>query len=254
MKNSYILLCLFVLLSACVSQRKTVYVQSSKENLENNNNWSGNKKTIRIDAFDLLYIKIITIDQPEYNFFNQGVQSEQFSESSLAIIAYSVDELGFVNMPVIGKVKVKDLTLDEAAIAIKNALKDVLSNPIVSVRFVNNSITVLGEVGRAGTYAYSTDQLNIFRALGLAGDITEYGDRRNVTLIREKGKQIHKYYLDLTKEDIFRSEYYYLRPNDVLYVSPLKIRRLGMKEIPYSLILSVINSVFVVLVYTKLLK
>ena len=255
MKNIYFILGLFALLAACVPQRKVIYVQSDKDRIENNNTWSGNKKNIRIDAFDCLYIKVNTIDQPEYNFFNQESQSNlSITEQSLSIMGYTVDDLGFVSLPVVGKVKVKDLTVDEAALAVKEALKGILNTPIVSVRFVNNSITVIGEVVKAGTYTYGDDQVNVFQALGLAGDITEYGDRKKVILIREKGKTIHKYSLDLTRDDVFRSEYYYLRPNDVLYIAPLKIRRFGMKEVPFALILTFINTLVVTLVYAKILK
>ena len=186
------MLVLVLLLDSCVPQRKVVYVQSSKDHLENNNSWSGNKRSIKIDAFDVLYIKVVTIDQPEYNFFNEESKNpaSTTTETGLSIVAYTVDEQGFVNLPVVGKVKLKDLTLDEASVAIKAALKDVLNTPIVSVRFVNNSISILGEVLRPGTYSYSTEQINIFRAIGLAGDVGEYGDRRNVILIRERGKEI----------------------------------------------------------------
>jgi len=253
MRNFYFLLATMFFLGSCVPQRKVVYVQPSKDHLENNNSWSGNKRNIKIDAFDMLYIKVATIDQPEYNFFNEE-NKNLISEASLSVTSYTVDELGFVNLPVIGKVKLKDLTLEEASQAVKVALKDVLNTPIVSVRFVNNSITILGEVLRAGTYPYTTEHINVFRAIGLAGDIMEYGDRKNVILIRERGKEIQKYRLDLTKDDIFRSEYYYLRPNDVLYVPPLKIRRFGMKDIPFALILTFVNTLVVTLVYAKILK
>jgi polysaccharide export outer membrane protein len=248
----FLFILLSVLLYSCVPQRKIVYVQSPKDTPEFNHNWSSNKKSIKIDAFDLLHIKINTIDQPEYNFFGQENTNASVTEQSLSITSYSVDESGYVSLPIIGKVKVKDLTLEEAATAIKDALKNIMNNPIVSVRFVNNSITILGEVLRAGTYAYTTEQISIFKAIGLAGDITEYGNRKNVVLIRENGKQIHKYYLDLTKDDLFKSEYYFLQPNDVVYIEPLKLRRYGMKEIPYALIISAINAAFVALVYFQL--
>jgi polysaccharide biosynthesis/export protein len=253
MRYIYFVFALLLLFTSCVSQRKAVYVQPSKDHLGNNNSWSGNKKSIKIDAFDMLYIKVATIDQPEYNFFNEE-NKNLISEASLSVTSYIVDELGFVILPVVGKVKLKDLTLEEASLAVKTALKDVLSTPIVSVRFINNSITVLGEVVHAGTYNYSTEQINVFRAIGLAGDISEYGDKKNAVLIRERGKEIQKYRLDLTSEDIFRSEFYYLRPNDVLYIPPMKIRRFGMREIPFALILTFVNTLVVTLVYAKILK
>ncbi len=141
--------------------------------------------------------------------------------------------------------------MDEAANTIKNFTKNVLNNPIVSVRFSNSNVTILGEVLRPGTYPYYKEQLNVFFALGLAGDITEYGNRRRVVLIRERNKIINKYELDLTKDEIFKSDYYYLRPNDVLYVAPLKIRRFGMREYPFPLLFSAVTSTFLILNYFK---
>ncbi|MCB0429124.1 MAG: polysaccharide export protein [Flavobacteriales bacterium] len=198
----------------------------------------------------MLYVRVTSIDNPEYNFFNEENKiNTSITDASLAVTSYTVDENGYILLPVIGKVKVSDYTLQEAAKVLQEHLKAVLSSPIVSIRFVNNSITVLGEVNNPGTYSYTSEQLNIFKAIGMAGDISEYGNRNEVILIRENGSEIQKRRIDLTKDQVFKSEYYYLRPNDVIYVSPLKIRRFGMKEVPYSLILSVGNTAMVVLVF-----
>jgi polysaccharide biosynthesis/export protein len=256
MTNRLLLFALvIVLLSACVSQRNIEYAQSPKDSPEFNHNWASSKASVRIQPFDLLYIKIYTIDQPEYNFFGHENNSTMLtSDQGISLTAYTVDELGYVSLPVVGKIKVKDLTLDGASTEIKETLKTIMNTPIVSVKFVNNSITVLGEVTRAGTYPYPTEQISIFKALGLAGDVSEYGNRKKVVLIREKGKQIHKYYLDLTKDDIFKSEFYYLKPNDIVYVPPMKLRRYGMKSFPYELVIAAVNALFVVLIYTKQLS
>ena len=143
------------------------------------------------------------------------------------------------------------MTLSEASDFIKTRVQNIVQNPIVSVRFVNSAITILGEVGKPGTYPFTGEQISIFKALGLSNDITEYGNRRAVVLVREENKTVHKYKLDLTKDDIFTSPFYYLRPNDILYVEPLKIRRFGMKEIPYNLFISLVTSVFLVMYYVK---
>ncbi|MCB0395329.1 MAG: polysaccharide export protein [Flavobacteriales bacterium] len=247
MKNACLVISLLVLMASCVPQKRMIYIQPTKNTTYN---WTGNKQRLKISTFDMLYIKVTTTDNPEYNFFSEENKlSASITDASLAVTAYTVDESGFVKLPVIGKVQVLDMTVEEAAVAIQEALKVVLTTPIVTVRYVNNSITILGEVNRAGTYTYTTENMNIFKALGMAGDISEYGDRRHVVLVREQGKQIIKRRIDLTKDDLFKSEYYYLRPNDVIYVSPLKVRRFGMTEIPYSLIVSVGNSVLVAMVF-----
>lgn len=242
-----------ILLGSCVPQRKVVYVQTPNEKTENEY-LVKNKKSLRIEPFDMLFITINSLDQAGYNFFNQengGGASTSVTDASLAVVSYTVSDSGTITLPILGKIKLQGLTLDEAAMSIRNFTKNVLNNPIVSVRFVNNYVTILGEVARPGTYPYYREQLNIFYALGLGGDITEYGNRKKVTLIREKNKIINKYILDLTTDEIFKSDFYYLRPNDVVYVEPLKIRRFGMKEIPFELFFSAITSTFLILNYFK---
>jgi polysaccharide export outer membrane protein len=251
MRNYFYFLLIILFLASCVPQRKMVYVQSPNEKAEYEF-LVKNKKSLRIEPFDMLYISINSLDQSGYNFFHQeNTGTMSVSDASLSILSYTVSDSGTITLPILGKIKLQGLTLDEAANSIKNFTKNVLNNPIVSVRFANNSITVLGEVSKPGTYPYFKEQLNIFYALGLAGDITEYGNRKKVTLIREKNKIINKYELDLTKDEIFKSDYYYLRPNDVLYVEPLRIRRFGMKEYPIALLLSAITSAFLILNYFK---
>lgn len=245
----FFLLIIVALLGSCVPQRKMVYVQSPNEKNEYEF-LVKNKRSLRIEPFDMLYITINSLDQSGYNFFAQETGNNMtVSDASLSIISYTVSDSGTITLPILGKIKLQGQTLDEAANSIKNFTKNVLNNPIVSVRFANSNITVLGEVLRPGTYPYFKEQANIFFALGLAGDITEYGNRRKVTLIREKNKIINKYQLDLTKDEIFKSDYYYLRPNDILYVEPLRIRRFGMREYPFTLFFSAITSAFLILNY-----
>jgi polysaccharide export outer membrane protein len=251
MRNYYYFLLIILFFASCVPQRKMVYVQSPNEKAEYEF-LVKNKKSLRIEPFDMLYISINSLDQSGYNFFHQETGGTMtVSDASLSILSYTVSDSGTITLPILGKLKLQGLTLDEAANSIKNFTKNVLNNPIVSVRFANNSVTVLGEVSKPGTYPYFKEQLNIFFALGLAGDITEYGNRKKVTLIREKNKIINKYELDLTTDEIFKSDFYYLRPNDVLYVEPLRIRRFGMKEYPIALILSAVTSAFLILNYFK---
>ncbi len=251
MKTIYFLLATILFFASCVPQRKIVYFQSENEKKEYDY-LVESKRIVKIEPFDLLYIGIGSADQSGYNFFNQEKQNfNSVSEQSLSVLGYTVSDSGYIQLPILGKIKVQGLTLDQASSVIKEYTKNVLTNPIVSIRFVNNTVTILGEVDKPGTYTYTKGQLTIFNALGLANDITEYGNRRKVAVIRETNKTIHKSYLDLTTDDIFKSDYYYLRPNDVLYVEPLRIRRFGMKEYPFTLVVSSITSAFLILYYVK---
>ncbi|MBA3705412.1 MAG: polysaccharide export protein [Bacteroidetes bacterium] len=248
-KEGGLLICIILELASCVPQRKFVYVQSKKSNTDHEY-LVESKRNIKIESQDILYISIGSADQPTYNFFSQEKQNiNTISEESLALLSYTVNDSGYVTLPIIGRIKLQGLTLDQASTAIRDFTKTVLTNPIVTVRFVNNTITILGEVARPGTVIYPKQQLNILSALGLVGDINEFGNRRKIVLIRETNKTTHKYYVDITKDDLFRSDYYYLRPNDILYVEPLRLRRIGFKEFPYSLILSSISSFFLIMFY-----
>jgi polysaccharide export outer membrane protein len=241
--------CLF--LFSCVPQHKIVYLQSASEKQATEYHNQTQKNT-RIESFDLLYITINSTDQQGFNLFAQEKQSfTSISDATLAVISYAVTDSGNVHLPVIGNVSVRGLTLEQAAARIEDSAKSILSKPIVNVRFVNTNVTILGEVLRPGNYPYTNEELTIFRAIGLAGDITEYGNRKEVVLIREKNKVITKYTLDLTSDDLFKSDFYYLRPNDLIYVKPLKIRRFGMKEYPFALVVTAVSSAFLVFYYVK---
>ncbi len=242
---------LCILFFSCVPQHKIVYVQSPVEKKDAEYSMN-NGKDLQIQPFDMLYINVASLDQPGYNFFNQEKQNySSISDATLAILSYTVNDSGNVHLPILGSLHLQGQTLEGASRLIKDAVKGMLSNPMVSVRFVNSTITILGEVGKPGTYPFTNDHLTIFRAVGMAGDINEYGDRKNVTLIREKDKKIHKYNLDLTTDDLFKSDFYFLHPNDILYIQPLRIRRFGMKEYPFALVVSAITTVFLALYYVK---
>lgn len=140
-------------------------------------------------------------------------------------VGYTVDSLGFVSLPLIGKIHLSGLTLFAASDTITTRLNKYLKEPTVSVRILNHKFSVLGEVNRPGVYNLLEDRVTIPEALGLAGDLTIFGKRNNILLIRERtiGKR-ELVRIDLTSRDILSSPYYYIEQNDVIYVEPLKTR------------------------------
>jgi len=125
---------------------------------------------------------------------------------------------------------------------LKDSLKNVLSLPVVSVKLVNRYVTVLGEVRNPGHYPFSQDRLSIFSAIGLAGDVTDYGNRNEVILIRNENKINTRYNIDLTKSEILATNFYYLRPNDLIYVKPLRNKFWGMRQFPFTILFSTITT------------
>lgn len=187
-----------------------------------------------ISPNDILAIIVTSLDESSNLIFNapniNNLTYSNFSSSSMSIrsqpMGYFIDSLGFTNMPLVGRVKLSGLTVNKAADSVKVKLEKYLKNPSVSIRILNHKFSILGEVNRPGVYNMVDEKITITEALGIAGDLTIFGKRENILLIRElkdKG-QTELVRLDLRNRDIFQSKYFYLEPNDVLYVEPLKTK------------------------------
>jgi polysaccharide export outer membrane protein len=200
---------------------------------------------------DDLYIEVSSISAggaTNYNFFNEDRgQTVGMAGRDYSMISYPVNDSGYVLLPIIGYFHVTGLSLHEAALKIETELNDYMSNPTVKVRFVNRYISVLGEVRNPGTFYLTKDNLNVLQGIGMAGDFTYYGNRKNVTLFRTEGDQLVKISLDLTDNDFVSSKYYYLQDDDVLYVEPLKRRAWGFQAFPWAILLSTISTTFLII-------
>ncbi len=172
----------------------------------------------RIRKGDLLSIQVYTIDPSTAHIVNPPGASLEGDASSRA---YQVDDQGQVTLPLVGKVTLEGLDLNQAARVIADQAGKPLVNPVVRVRFVQFPITVLGEVSRPGLFQSPSEKISVLQALGMAGDLNPEARRDNILLIREiEGSQQLVYRYNLNAADLFGSEYYYLQPGDVLYVSP----------------------------------
>ena len=186
----------------------------------------------KIRPKDLLTITVNTTDPEVAAPFNLTVQSSVSSSHTLtvtqqaALQQYLVDNEGKIDFPVLGELPIGGHTIQEAEGIIRAKLQPYLKEtPIVTVRMVNYKIAVLGEVNRPGTFIVNNEKVNVLEALAMAGDMTIWGLRNNVKLVREdeRGKR-EIILLDLNKADIIDSPYYYLQQNDILYVSPNKTK------------------------------
>ena len=243
-KKLIVLLYLVFGLTSCVTQRKVEYLQDKED-----------VKTFREAEFpdyslksnDELFINISSLDEASANVFSNPGQSQGMGAGTIqpygaSLMSYSIDKDGFLLLPVIGKIMVKNKTLSDVSLILKDSLNNILSHPVVSVKLVNRYISILGEVNSPGHFPYSQDKLTIYDALGLAGDITEYGNRDYVTLVRNENGENSRVNLDLTKSSMLASEYYYMRPNDILYIKPLRNKFWGMRQFPFSVLFSTITT------------
>jgi polysaccharide export outer membrane protein len=193
---------------------------------------------IRVD--DILNISIQTIDplSASVNSLTPGVQSATFPASSslsgvlnnnnsslqTAANSFIVDKDGLIELPTIGKIHVEGLSTNAARDTIHNRAAFYFKEPTVNVRFANFKINVLGEVMRPGTYVLPSERATIFDALGMAGDLTVFGKRENIVLVRDSANINKLVRLNLNSKNIVASEYFYLRQNDVIYVEPNKAK------------------------------
>jgi len=206
-------------LASCASSKELVYfgdndVQKVKANLLN--------YEPEIQPGDELNINVSALNTEAAIPFNLYEASNNISIPRP--ITYIVGLDGKINFPVIGKVLVGGDTTQKISYKLATLIAPYIKNPIVNIRLVNFKISVLGEVRNPGTYAVPDERISILAAIGLAGDLTIQGKRNNVLLIREKDGKRSFVTIDLTNKELFNSPYYYLAQNDVLYITPNKVK------------------------------
>lgn len=201
----------------------------------------------KIRPNDQLFIQVISDDPMNAAFLNlvntQGNTGNLGSSvNSLELITFLVDEHGNISYPQLGEIKVEGLTTKEVRDIIQQKVNSYLESASVFVKLVNRNITVLGEVRNPGQKLMVKNQLTIFEALGTAGDITDYGNRQTVKLIRELPEGKHITELNLTDPNLITSPYYYVLPHDIVYVEH-STKIYGAKNMPYAAPLSITASI-----------
>jgi polysaccharide export outer membrane protein len=199
----------------------------------------------RICSGDMLSITVTGLDPLAVAPFNLPLVSyatpgsdQLYSAPTLQ--SYLVDVNGNINFPVIGTIKLAGLSKSEAIQFIGEKLSPYLKNAIVTIQFMNYKITVLGEVLRPGQYPISNERVTVLDALGLAGDMTIYGKRDNVLITRENNGKLEFVRLNMNSDEVFKSQYFYLQQNDVIYVDPNKVKSIDNQNI--SLYLSAVST------------
>ena len=210
-----------VIMSSCVSRKNIVYFQNDE--IDQAKVYNTYKTTFKAD--DLLQITISASDLDAVKPFN--LSAVTFSTTSNRAVgtpqqqAYLIDNEGFVNFPVIGKIKFAGLTRSEAIQLLNDRLDpDYVKNPTINISITNFSITILGAVARPGRFTIPNERITVLEALGLAGDLNIGARRNNVKVHREENGTKKTYELDLRSNSIFTSPAYYLQQNDVIYAEP----------------------------------
>ena len=231
MKNLIYYLILLLTMFSCKPKENMVYMEKEKNIAESKINQAVFYGT-HIQSGDVLEIKVTAFDENAVRPFNLYSMNNSSSPgqlsgqtAQLAPQVYLVDNEGFIYFPVIGKLYIKGMTLAQLRADLEKRLLTYLAEPLVSIKQLNFNVTVLGEVKNPGQHTSASDKITILQALGLAGDMTDFGNRTNVKLIREIDGVSKTFTIDFTNKNITNSPYYYMQQNDVLYVEPDIIKK-----------------------------
>ena len=229
----------------CIPQRETVILQKNVEAKGQDDNPFGGLESITERYFlqvnDLLFIQVSTPDPKMSSFFNAQSAGTTQNASNQNFFYYPIDDRMEIDFPYAGKINLSGCNVKMAKERVREALSPFLQDFTLTVRLASNSFTALGEVTRPGVHTMNKDQITILEALAIAGDFKVYAKRKDVKLLRRTPNGTHTYTIDITDERIVNSEYYYIYPNDVIYVRPMKAKNWGIGEsISFGLVTSLL--------------
>ena len=227
--DKYLLVLTFLcFLASCSSSKRIAYFQDLKPG-ESELFTSLSPHYIKVLPGDKITILINSREPQLAELFNLAITAKAIGTTSnnSGILSYTVDLEGYIEFPVLGAINVNGKTRKEIASLIKEELisRELLKDPVVTVEFANLCISVLGEVKTPGRYSIDRDKVTLLDAIGMAGDLTIYGKRDKVFVLRENGGTRYSYSVNLcSAEDLFSSPAYYLQQNDIIYVTPNKAK------------------------------
>lgn len=257
LKNSKILglIGIIAYLTSCTPQKKLIYLQEKSQN-ENSKVYYSKSPDYRLKPSDVLYIRVNSINSESFDFFNvgQGMNNSYLFQSEMGVYlnSYTINDSGFINFPVVGDIAVSGLTIEESQKKIQSSVNNYLKDATTTVKLASYRVSILGDVQKPGVYYFYQDKVNLLEAIAKAGDLTVYGNRLRVMLVRKTDKGDKVTFINLTDRNLLNKEEFYLLPNDIVYVEPNKVAKsLGFATFPWSLMLSTISTVVAVIALAR---
>lgn len=249
----FILFCGFI--SACSTPKDVVYFQGIDTLAPEQLSKMSQTYSTKLTYDDLLSITVTAWDPAAVTPFNPptfaySIEGEQPVFASQSMYTYLIDKEGYINFPVLGKIKAAGLTKQELATKMEDMISKYVEKPLVNIQLLNFKVTLMGELNRPGSYSVKNDRVTILDVIGMAGDLPLTANRKNILVIRESNgqKEIHR--LDITDPAIFESPCFYLKQNDVVYVEPIKIKQRARtnsdRQFTMSLLSTLISSVSII--------
>jgi polysaccharide export outer membrane protein len=231
--------------SSCVPIKEQIYLQVPEGDSTSRTYYEQPPFEYKLNAGNNLYVKISSIDDEVNEMYGKSRQ-QNIQDASLYLMSYAVSDSGFIDIPYIGKIYVKDLTVREAKKRIEEEVNKKLKFATVVVKLVNYNLSVLGEVKRPAMYKIYQERVNVFEALAMAGDMNIGAKRDDVIIIRKTPSGVEYHHVNLLEDKFLQSKYYYLMPGDIVYVQPVKNRNYVFASAPYALILSTISTMVLI--------
>ncbi len=245
-----------ILFGSCVPLKKSIYLQGNiaQELWEVDKGDKSNESDYLVRQGDVLYITVTGLDEHASAFLNNNMGISQMPETPMAIslMGYRVNLDGSIEFPFIGKIFVSGLTLEQIRDKIHLAVGKYIDQRSVTVKLLNDNITVVGEVRTPGRFLMASEELNIIEALSLAGDVTEFANKKKVRLIRKEGNEHQMVVINTLDDQIMFSPYFYLKPGDILYVEPRRLQSWSLTSVPMGLSLSLLNTAILVMTYMQI--
>lgn len=249
-KSTFIILISFVLLSitSCTQYKDLVYIQdrySLKDTAQRTISTKENAD-LKVKYDDNLYVNVYGSNLVPLEMFSKSkIQRYNESEYSMYMNGYAVDNKGFIALPLIGNVYVFDKTLSEIQEFIQKKINEYVVGAIVEVRLLSFKVTVLGEVRNPGTHSFLKREINLFEVLGAAGDITDTGNKENIIIVRKnKNGVTETFEVDMTHSAFLETDAFWIKPNDIIYVKPLKAKMTRLNSTTANIIMSGLSTLF----------
>ena len=243
-----LILCFFLI--GCTPMKKITFLNESN-NIENQKDWevSPIPPKHRLEIGNILMIKVISRNEESNKLFNiesnTNSSNPNLTSANLYLNGFTISQNGTIDIPNVGEVYIVNQTLEEAEKTIFKKASELLIDPYVVVKLANFQFTMLGEVNVPGKYPVYNEGITIFDAIAMSGGINDYGNLKNIKIVRSENNKKKIYDIDLTSSDIINSDFYYLRNNDLVYVKPLKFK--SFRKSQSQLLLSSLTTVAVLL-------
>ena len=239
---------------SCTSQKELMYL-SNLDTTPQQQFFPMERPDYKIQYQDILYVDIFTMNTEMNALLNPGSGTSSFNtytvDNNIYIYGYTVSDSGMISIPILGNIKVIGFTIDEIKSSVEERARQYLKDAIINVKLLSFKFTVMGEVNRPGSYTNFNNQLTVLDAIGMAGDITDYGNRKHVLVLRPAKEGTATYHINLQDKNLLLSEGYFLLPNDIVIVDPIKSKPFQLNIPTMALVLSTLSTLILVLSFIK---